>query len=287
VDRLKGKVAIVTGSGQGIGRGIARKFAREGAKIVIAEWKEHRGLRTNEEIEALGAEAIFVPTDISEQPQVRRMVDEAVRAFGTVDILVNCAMTFTPMVPFTEKTDEMWYVTLLTGPIATRWAMNAVYPVMKAGGGGRIINFASIAGEVGQRLTADYNAAKEAIRAITKTAAREWGPDGILVNAIAPTAAAPGYLAALAKQPHLEAGYLAKPIPRHGDPEEDIGGVALFFASEDSRFVTGHTIFADGGTWLGPTSDRQPDDPATWRRPEKFRHVPWAPAPDGPEESAP
>ena len=281
MDRLKGKVAIVTGSGQGIGRGIARKFAREGARIVIAEWKEHRALRTREEIEALGGEAIAVPTDISEQAQIERMVNEAVGAFGTVDILVNCAQTFTPMVPFAEKTEEMWYVALLTGPIATCWAMNAVYPIMKARGSGRIINFASLNGEVGQRLTADYNAAKEAIRAITRTAAREWGPDGILVNAIAPAAAAPGYLAALAKQPHLAAGYLAKPIPRHGDPEEDIGGVALFFASEDSRYVTGHTIFADGGSWLGPTTDRLPDDPTTWRRPEKFARVPWVVAPDG------
>src|SRR5262245_33435035 len=203
MDRLRKKVAIVTGAGQGIGRGIAHKFAREGARIVIAEWKAHRGERTRAELEALGAEAISVPTDVSEKRQIADLIDATVKAFGTVDILVNCAQTFTPNIPIEQKTDEMWHVSLLTGPIATFWAMQAVYPVMKAGGGGRIINFASLNGEVGQRLTVDYNAAKEAIRAITKTAAREWGVDGILVNAIAPGAASPVYLAWAARQPQM------------------------------------------------------------------------------------
>src|SRR4030095_1478298 len=111
------------------------------------------------------------------------------------------------------------------------------------GGGGRIINFASLNGEVGQRLTIDYNASKEAIRAITKTAAREWGSDGILVNAIAPGAASPADLAASGPGDRPEwPGHKTKqkPIQRMGDPEEDIGGVALFLASDDSRYVTGH-----------------------------------------------
>jgi NAD(P)-dependent dehydrogenase (short-subunit alcohol dehydrogenase family) len=275
-DRLSKKVAIVTGAGQGIGRGIAHKFAKEGARVVIAEWKAHRAERTRAELEELGAQAISVPTDISEKAQLPRMVEAAVKAFGTVDILVNCAQTFTPNVPFQEKTDEMWHVSLLTGPLATFWAMQAVYPVMKAGGGGRIINFASLNGEVGQRLTVDYNASKEAIRAITKTAAREWGADGILVNAIAPGAASPVYLAWAERQPEMaEQQNRLKPIQRMGDPEEDIGGVALFLASDDSRYVTGHTLFVDGGSWLGPSRERVQDDPATWKRPEKFGRAPW------------
>jgi NAD(P)-dependent dehydrogenase (short-subunit alcohol dehydrogenase family) len=275
-DRLSKKVAIVTGAGQGIGRGIAHKFAKEGARVVIAEWKPHRGERTRAEIEEFGGQAISVPTDISEKAQVLRMVEAAVKAYGTVDILVNCAQTFTPNVPIQEKTDEMWHVSLLTGPMATFWAMQAVYPVMKAGGGGRIICFASLNGEVGQRLTIDYNASKEAIRAITKTAAREWGADGILVNAIAPGAASPVYLAWAARQPEMaEQQNKTKPIQRMGDPEEDIGGVALFLASDDSRYVTGHTIFVDGGSWLGPSRERVQDDPATWKRPEKFGRAPW------------
>jgi NAD(P)-dependent dehydrogenase (short-subunit alcohol dehydrogenase family) len=276
MDRLSKKVAIVTGAGQGIGRGIAHKFAREGARIVIAEWKAHRGERTRAELEELGAQAISIPTDISEKRQIQRMIDEAVKAFGGVDILVNCAQTFTPNIPFEEKTDEMWHVSLLTGPMATFWAMQAVYPVMKAGGGGRIINFASLNGEVGQRLTVDYNASKEAIRAITRTAAREWGADGILVNAIAPGAASPVYLAWAARQPQMaEEQNKLKPIQRMGDPEEDIGGVALFLASDDSRYVTGHTLFVDGGSWLGPSRERVKDDPSTWKRPEKFARAPW------------
>lgn len=276
MDRLRGKVAIVTGAGQGIGRGIAHKFAKEGARIVIAEWKAHRGERTRAELEDLGAEAISVPTDVSEKRQISDLIDTAVGTFGTVDILVNCAQTFTPSVPFEEKTDEMWHVALVTGPMATFWAMRAAYPVMKAAGTGRIINFASGNGVIGERLTVDYNASKEAIRAITRTAAREWGRDGILVNAIAPGAASPAYLRWAESQPDV-AEHLNKlrPIPRIGDAEEDIGGVALFLASDDSRYVTGHTIFVDGGTWLGPSSQRVQDDPATWKRPDKFARAPW------------
>jgi NAD(P)-dependent dehydrogenase (short-subunit alcohol dehydrogenase family) len=282
LDRLKDQVAIVTGAGQGIGRGIARRFAREGAKIVIAEWKEHRGLRTKEEIEALGGAALAVTTDISVKSQLQRMVDAAVEAFGRVDILVNCAQTFTPNVPLQDKTDEMWYVSLVTGPMATFWAMQAVHPVMKAQGGGRIINFASLLGEVGGALAVDYNAAKQAIRAITKTAAREWGHDGILVNAIAPGAASPVYLRYRESHPEAAArAEAAKPIPRAGDPEEDIGGVALFLASDDSRYLTGHTLFVDGGAWLGPSRERNPEDPAVWRRPAKFSQVPWGTEDEG------
>ncbi len=272
--RLEGKVAIITGSGQGIGRGIARRYAREGARLVIAEWKQHRAERVCGELAELGAEAIPVPTDISDRGDVGRMVEEAVKHFGTVDILVNNAQTFTPNVPFEEKTEEMWWVSLVTGPMATFRAMQAVYPVMKQAGEGRIVCFASLNGEVGQRLTVDYNASKEAIRSIVKTAAREWGPDGILVNAIAPGAASPVYEAWAARQPEMAAANLkTKPIQRMGDPEEDIGGVALFLASDDSRYLTGHTLFVDGGAWLGPSRERVKDDPETWKRPDRFRNA--------------
>jgi NAD(P)-dependent dehydrogenase (short-subunit alcohol dehydrogenase family) len=275
--RLEGKVAIVTGSGQGIGRGIARRFAREGASLVLAEWKAHRAERVREELKELGADSIVVPTDVSERAQLENMVARAVEAFGGVDILVNNAQTFTPNVPFHEKTDEMWAVSLWTGPMATWWAMCAAYPELVKRGGGRIINFASLNGEVGQRLTVDYNASKEAIRAITKTAAREWGHDGILVNAIAPGAASPVYEAWAARQPEMARQQeSAKPIPRAGDPENDIGGVALFLASDDSRYLTGHTLFVDGGSWLGVSRDRVQDDVATWKRPPKFARVPWS-----------
>jgi len=274
--RLEGRVAIVTGAGQGIGRGIAHRFAKEGARLVLAEWKAHRGERVQKELSELGADAIAIPTDVSERAQLERMIEEAVKAFGTVDILVNNAQAFTPNVPFQEKTDEMWSVSMLTGPLATFWSMCAVYPVMVKGGGGRIINFASLNGELGQRLTVDYNASKEAIRSITKTAAREWGHDGILVNAIAPGAASPVYQAWAKRQPEMAADQeKKKPIPRAGDPELDIGGVALFLASDDSRYLTGHTLFVDGGAWLGASRERVQDDVSTWRRPEKFSRIAW------------
>ncbi|MCH2169760.1 glucose 1-dehydrogenase [Myxococcota bacterium] len=276
MDRLKGRVAIITGSGQGIGRGIAHRFAKEGARIVVSDWKVHRGERVCAELHEMGAEAISIPADISSREDIEGLVEGAVEAFDGVDILVNNAQTFTPNVPFEEKTDEMWTVSLLTGPLATFWSMRAVHPVMKARGGGRIINFASLNGELGQRLTVDYNASKEAIRTITKTAAREWGHDGILVNAIAPGAASPVYQAWAKRQPEMAAEQeRKKPIQRAGDPELDIGGVALFLASDDSRYLTGHTLFVDGGAWLGPSRERVQDDPEQWRRPEHFARIDW------------
>ena len=119
---------------------------------------------------------------------------------------------------------------------------------MVAAGGGRIINFVSLNGINAHMYSADYNAAKEAIRALTRTAAREWARHNVLVNAIAPAAATPAYAAFAEAAPENAAEMLEQnPMGRMGDPEQDIGGVALFLASDDSRYVTGNTLFADGG----------------------------------------
>ena len=138
-DRLSGRVAIVTGAGMGIGRGIARRLAREGAAIVVAELREDRGDRTVRELtEELGAPARFVAADVSRRDDVERMVATTVEEFGRVDILVNNAQTFTELVPLEEKTDAMMAASLESGPWATFWAMQAVFPHMRDEHYGRI-----------------------------------------------------------------------------------------------------------------------------------------------------
>lgn len=250
--RLDGKAAIVTGGGQGIGRGVARAIAREGAAVTVAEINPETGQAVAKELEAeLSGRALFVQTDVLERAEVQHMVDATVETFGRVDILVNNAYVAGPFARLENKPDDDLLLAYRGGPLHTLWAMQAVFPHMVEQGGGRIINFVSLNGINAHMYSADYNAAKEAIRALTRTAAREWAHRNILVNAIAPAAATPAYVAFAEAAPENAAEVLQQnPMGRMGDPELDIGGVALFFASDDSCYVTGNTLFADGGSHI-------------------------------------
>lgn len=258
--RLDGKAAIVTGAGQGIGRGVARAFAREGAAVTIAEINPETGNSVARELQDdLGAPAQFVPTDVLHHEQIQRMVDATIDAFERVDVLVNNAYVAAPFARLEHKSGDDLLLAYRGGPLHTLWAMQAVFPHMVAQGGGRIINFVSLNGINAHMYSADYNAAKEAIRALTRTAAREWAHHNVLVNAIAPAAATPAYVAFAEAAPENAAEMLEQnPMHRMGDPERDIGGVALFLATDDSCYVTGNTVFADGGShingvqWIPP-----------------------------------
>jgi NAD(P)-dependent dehydrogenase (short-subunit alcohol dehydrogenase family) len=248
---VDGRVVVVTGAGQGIGRGVALHLGRNGASVVVAEWKEHRAERTVDELKALGVPALAAVCDVSSKDDVEAMVSTTIERFGRVDALVNNAQTFRPSAPMATVVEEDVDVFYTSGVKGTLWAMQAVYPHMQQAGWGRIVNFASAAGITGMRGYGAYNASKEAIRALTRTAAREWGRDGIVVNCICPGAASKRGQEAAARDDEAYRQFLADhPIGRQGDPEDDIAPVILFLCSDAARYLTGQTLMVDGGAFL-------------------------------------
>jgi NAD(P)-dependent dehydrogenase (short-subunit alcohol dehydrogenase family) len=249
-DGVDGKVVIITGAGQGIGRGMALHLGKHGARVVVAEWKVHRVERVVSELTDLGVDALGVECNILERPSIDAAVAATIDKYGRVDGLINNAHTFSARASITDVTDDD--VDLNHGTVkGTLWAMQAVHPHMKQQGWGRIVNFVSAAGITGMAGYGAYNASKEAIRALTRTAAREWGRDGIVVNAIAPGAASKRGQEAAARQEAEFRDFLRDhPMGRQGDPETDIGPVALFLCSDACRFLTGQTLMVDGGAFL-------------------------------------
>ena len=250
--QLEDRVAVITGAGEGIGRGIASAFVKEGAKVVIAEINVELG---NAAVSELGENAIFVETDVSVKEENERMIAAAVDQWGTVDILVNNAWGGGVISRVESKSPELMEHGLNVGFLGPLWAMVAAHPIMKEQSYGRIVNLCSLNGVNAHMGTVEYNSAKEALRSATRTAAREWAPFGITANIICPAAKSASFFRVMSQFPELiAAADEANPMGRMGDCEDDIGPVAVFLASEGSSYVTGNTIFADGGSHINGSS---------------------------------
>ncbi|MBD7939303.1 MULTISPECIES: SDR family NAD(P)-dependent oxidoreductase [Cytobacillus] len=244
--KLDGKVAIITGSASGIGRGMALALAKEGAHVAIVDVNEEKGKETLAEVNVHTEGMLFIK-DITVQENITQIVEEVVAKFGKLDILVNNAHV-SKQVLFNETTQEHFDLSFNTGFYPTVRFMQAAYPELKKNEG-KVINFASGAGIDGQVTQTAYAAAKEAIRAITRVTANEWGPDNININLISPIALTPGVEQWKQHAPEAYEAMVNKiPLRRLGDPENDIGKVAVFLASEDSNYITGQTILVDGGS---------------------------------------
>ena len=245
-EALAGKVALITGAGAGIGEGIARRYADEGARVVVAELDGAAGQAVAETIGGL-----FVSTDVSDRDQVENAVATAISEFGALDILVNNAWGGGGIGRVENKTDEQLAAGVAVGYYGPFWAMRAAYPHMKERGWGRVVNMCSLNGVNAHMGSLEYNAAKEALRALTRTAAREWAPTGVTVNALCPAAKSQAFFRAIGDYPELEAmADAANPMGRMGDPYDDIAPVAVFLASDASRYLTGNTLFVDGGSHI-------------------------------------
>lgn len=244
--RLKGKVAIITGSASGIGRGMALAMAKEGANVVIVDINEEQGKITLNDVNQYAEGMLFI-RDISKRENVEEIVSEVVKKYGKLDVLVNNAHASRQAL-FMETTQEMFDLSFGTGFYPTFYFMQVAYPELKKSKG-KVINFASGAGMDGQLTQTSYAAAKEAIRAISRVAANEWGPEGINVNLISPIALTHGVEKWRESSPELYEAMINRiPLRRLGDPEQDIGQVAVFLASDASNYITGQTIMVDGGS---------------------------------------
>jgi len=254
--QLQDKVAIVTGAGRGIGKAIALAYGQEGAKVVVASRTPSTTEAVAQEIRDAGGRAIGIACDVGKKDQIFAMVEKAVAEFGPIDILVNNAQGFgtetnpqpsTVYVAIEDTNDDELEYTFRTGAMATLWGMQAVFPYMKDRGG-KIINFASTAGMVGNPGNTSYNVAKEAIRALTRTAANEWGKYNIIVNTVNPSLRTDAFEAWEAARPEF-VGALRESIPlkRLGDPVKDGGPLAVFLASDGNSYMTGMTFQLQGG----------------------------------------
>ncbi len=238
--KLDGKVAIVAGAGRGIGRATAKLLAAEGAKVAVVSLTPENVDAVVADIHSTGGTALGLPCDLGDGEEVGGVVSRTVETYGGIDILVNVAFDNSAvMSSIADLPVKQLQRNFDTGPIAYLRTMQACYPYLKASGEGRVINFASLAGVIGLGPYGPYNLAKEAVRALTRTAAREWGPDGITVNNVLPVADTWG--AGADTPPPQNA------LGRHGSPEDDIAPVVLFLASRDARFITGSSLTPDGG----------------------------------------
>lgn len=248
--RLAGKVAVVTGGTSGIGREAAVRLAREGAKVVVAGRRTEEGLAILAEIAKQGGAAHFVQTDVADESQVKRLIDETVATFGRLDIAFNNAGV-EQMGALTDFNAADYRKTFDINVLGVFWSLKHEIPAMLKSGGGSIINTSSVAGHIGMPGVSIYVASKHAVEGITKTAALEFATHNIRVNAIAPAAIETPMIDRFAGAPGSEArqGLAAMhPVGRMGQPRE-VADAVVFLASDESSFVTGVSLPVDGG-WL-------------------------------------
>lgn len=245
--RLAGKVAIVTGGGQGIGEAIAVGYAKEGAKVLVTGRTLSKLEDVVAKITSAGGTALALDAVAGEKEQSEQTVQKVLSEWGRIDVLVNNAHSFTDYLPLSDpKMEENCKVDFQSAFFGSLQLMQLCYPHMVKQGGGSIINMGSSYGIRCEPGFLAYAASKEAIRTMTKVAAREWGKDKIRVNTILPSALTPKSIWYLEDSGTYDLELSKVAMGRFGT-SEDIAPTAIFLASDDSDFVTGQTIGVEGG----------------------------------------
>jgi NAD(P)-dependent dehydrogenase (short-subunit alcohol dehydrogenase family) len=248
--RLAGKVAIITGAGEGIGRATALLFAEEGAEVVVADCDPERGDETVRFIEEKGGRAVFLQADVSKAADVKRMVKTTVERYGKLDILVNNAGIYA-QADVVEATEEEWDRILNVNLKGVFLCSKYSIPEMIKGGGGSIVNIGSEAGIVGIKNQVAYNVSKSGVIALTKSTALDFAAHNVRVNCLCPgRTLTPLVEKVIAEAPDPESTRRAleedRPLNRMGRPEEIAAGV-LYLASDESPYATGAVLSIDGG----------------------------------------
>jgi NAD(P)-dependent dehydrogenase (short-subunit alcohol dehydrogenase family) len=252
---LEGKVGLVTGGTSGIGRETAVLFAKAGAKVVVAGRRELEGKETIELIRAAGGDGLFVKTDVSKASEVEALVQRSVEKFGRVDVAFNNAGIEGVWVPIIEQSEEDWDRTIDIN-LKGIWLClkHEIQQMLKQGGGGAIVNMASIAGLVGSAGAAAYVASKHGVVGLTKSAALETARSGIRINAVCPAVIETPMGKRLFGTPAVRKNLLGfHPIGRFGRPTE-IAEAVVWMCSDRASFMTGQSLVLDGGFLAGPNT---------------------------------
>jgi NAD(P)-dependent dehydrogenase (short-subunit alcohol dehydrogenase family) len=244
---MSSPVVLITGALTGIGRAAALSFAQEGARLVVSGRRDKEGQELVAELQGLGAEAIFVHTDVRNENEVRDLVDQATARFGHLDVAVNCAGTEGKPGPVTEQTAETYAATFDTNVLGTLLSMKHEMRVMLNQGSGNIVNVSSTYGRTGAAGASIYAASKHAVEGLTKSAALEAAASGLRINLVAPGPIDTGMLDRFTGTPEKKASLAASvPLNRVGRPEE-IAQTIMFLASDKASFITGASYIIDGG----------------------------------------
>lgn len=247
---IAGKVAIITGASRGIGQAVAEQYAQCGAKVVVSSRKQEALDEIAAGIKAKGGEALPIAAHNGDKAALKALVEAAVNAYGRVDILVNNAATNPHFGTLLEAEDSMWQKTIEVNIMGLVWLTQAVVPLMRANGGGKIVNVASINGLRPGRMQGIYSMTKAGIISLTQTLAMELASDNIQVNAIAPGLVQTKFARAIWENDTLLDAILARtPAGRIGTPE-DITGIAVYLASPASAYTTGQVFVVDGGSTI-------------------------------------
>src|SRR3981189_261245 len=244
---MSSPVVLITGALTGIGRAAAVIFAQEGARVVVSGRRDKQGQELVAELQALGAEAIFVRTDVRKDEDMRNLVDQTVKRFGRLDIAVNNAGTEGTPGPVTEQTAETYAASFDTNVLGTLLSMKHELRVMLPQGSGSIVNVSSTYGRTGAPGASVYVASKHAVEGLTKSAALEAAGSGVRVNVVAPGPIETGMLNRFTGTDERKAGLVGGvPLKRTGRPEE-IAQTIVFLSSDKAPFMTGASVAVDGG----------------------------------------